>query len=134
MKMHPRSTRSRSFLYATLSGTRVCGELFGSRSPSVVQRQVLLVRLTLDTGELGEIVRYRLARVDVIVDEWQCFEWSDTSKNRHPGQRHTRRSKDILSPVRAEFHLLLYHQHGPKMGLTCCSATNSASIEMIVPG
>ena len=34
MKVQPKSTSSRSFLYTTFNGVNVYGDVFGSRSPS----------------------------------------------------------------------------------------------------
>lgn len=63
--------------------------------------------LTSNARELGEVIHDRFARVDVVVDEGNPRLDALAAKNRHAREDLSRRSEDLLRPVRVEVGFLL---------------------------
>lgn len=66
---------------------------------------------TSDTGELSEVVDDRLARVNVVVDEWDARLNPLASQDGHASQGLPRRPQDLLRPIRVELRLLLLQRN-----------------------
>jgi hypothetical protein len=102
-------------LYATLRGTRVCREFIGSRSPAAISEKRSVgtkegkigEKRTSDTGELGEVVDDRLARMNMIVNEGNARFGPLTAKNGNSSESHSGRSKNLLRSVRVKLGFFL---------------------------
>src|ERR1700760_2124550 len=89
MNIHPRSTKSRSFLYTSFNGVRVYRDDRGSRSPTDgIERLTTLnlTHLTLYSRKLCQVVDNQFASVNMIVNEWDSLFRARTPQDGNPGQ------------------------------------------------
>jgi hypothetical protein len=112
MKIQPRSTRRRSFLYASFKGVKVCTDRSGSRSPtarttSIKPHPEAKTEHTFDTRVFRQIINDYLTGMYMVIDERDSLFRSVTTQNRYASQTETSGANNFLRPIRSIFCFFL---------------------------
>lgn len=143
MNIHPRSTKSRSFLYTSFRGVRVYRDSRGSKSPTGGIKQLTklnLTHLTLYSRKFCQVIDNQFASVNVVVNKGDSLFRARTPQDGNPSQAESWRTYNLGRAIGSNLCLFLRKisitvaSAAVTRQFTCCIKTNSASIATRVPG